>query len=301
MKRILVTGGSGFLGSHAAWLLSREGFEVSATYGKHPDRFQSTFGKTQVQGLAMDLTSDVSIADAFRTANPHAVVHTAAAADPGPCQENPGLARRVNVDATETLARLSKTAGARFVFFSTDQVFDGERGGYCEADPPHPIHVYGETKVEAERRVLDLLGGRVTVMRITLAYGRSPTGDRSCTEQVLCMLERGESPRLFIDEIRCPVLAEDVGQAVLELLASSEEIPILHLGGPEALSRYDIGKAAAEAFGHDPSLLQAVRQSDLKLPAPRPRDLSVDTGLAQKILKRPPRTFKKGIEWLASG
>ncbi|MBU0754773.1 MAG: sugar nucleotide-binding protein, partial [Planctomycetes bacterium] len=185
MKRILITGAGGFLGSHVARRLSREGHVVFGTFGQQVDRFRRTFDDTPVQGLHVDLAKQETLAYAFQTAGPDLVVHCAALSDPNACQKSRSLAQILNVDATETLARLCLDQGARMIFFSTDQVFDGKRGGYKEGDPTQPMHVYGETKVQGEDRVLTILGGAATVLRIALVYGNSPTGRRSATEQVL--------------------------------------------------------------------------------------------------------------------
>jgi dTDP-4-dehydrorhamnose reductase len=287
-KNILVTGASGFLGSHVIGRLLADGHRVTGT-----------FCRTRTEGTRLDLISSEEIASVFQAANPDVAIHVAAMADLKPCEDQPELARRINATATAELAQLCRERGARMIFFSTDQVFDGQEGGYTEYHAPNPIHMYGRTKAEAEDAVLDILGSDAVVVRVAIVYGSSPTETRSCTEQVLRVLERGERPRLFTDEIRTPVLAEDVASATAELAVMKTTPRLLHLGGPDRVSRYDIGCAAARAFGHDTARLEAVKQADLDLFPPRPPDLSMKTSLARGILSNPPRTLEKGLAWLA--
>lgn len=288
-KKILVTGASGFLGSHVTRGLLAENHRVTGT-----------FFRTQAKGTQLDLTSSEEIASVFHSADPEVVVHVAAMANLKPCEDHPELARRINAAATSELAELCRKQGARMIFFSTDQVFDGRGGGgYLESDAPNPIHMYGRTKMEAEKAVLHTLGSSATVVRVAIVYGSSPTGSRSCTEQVLRTLERGEKPRLFVDEIRTPILVEDVASAIEELAVMKTPPRLLHLGGPDRVSRYDIGCAVARTYGYDPAMIDAVNQADLNLSPPRPPDLSMDTSLAREILKAPPRTLEKGLAELA--
>ena len=88
----------------------------------------------------------------WRDLHPDVVIHCAAQSRTGPCQQDPILARRINVEATSLLAELA--AEIPFLFMSSDQVFDGSKGWYVETDPVNPLNVYGETKAEAERIVL---------------------------------------------------------------------------------------------------------------------------------------------------
>lgn len=300
MARILITGASGFLGAHTARTLAMEGHRVSGTYGSHKNRYLRIFRDIDIQGFHVDLTREDAMTSIFKTADPEIVIHSAALADPDSCQKDPALARQVNVEATDRIARLCLDRNARMIFFSTDQVFDGKKGGYSETDPPNPIHVYGQTKAEAEGKVTQRLGQNATVLRITLVYGNSPSGRRSSSEQVLNLLAKGEKPRLFHDEIRTPILAEDVAKAVSELVAHEAPPPLLNLGGPDAVSRYELGLAVARAYGLDSGRLEAIPLKAIDPVAPRPPDLSLDTTLARKSLKRPPRTLQDGISWLAS-
>jgi dTDP-4-dehydrorhamnose reductase len=95
-------------------------------------------------------------------------------------------------------------------------------------------------------------------------------------------------------------LAEDVASAVSELLEASKPVSLLHLGGPESLSRFQIGEAVAEAFNYPVSALDPVTQADLDLKPSRPKNLSFDIALARKVLSHPPRSLRQGLSHLAA-
>src|SRR3989304_2905286 len=104
-----------------------------------------------VGGLAhadLDLTDSVTVGRTWQSIKPSAIIHCAAVSRTKDCEQDPEKARRVNVDATAHLARLSEQIP--FIFFSSGEVFDGRKGWYSEVDTPNPIHVYAQTNLEAE-------------------------------------------------------------------------------------------------------------------------------------------------------
>src|ERR1043165_3160562 len=110
--------------------------------------------QSQVTGLTraqLDLTDFAAVRRVFAEQKPRLVIHCAAMSRPPACQENPELARLINVDVTRVL--VESAAEIPFFFFSTDLVFDGKRGNYVETDAVNPINVYAETKVAAEEIV----------------------------------------------------------------------------------------------------------------------------------------------------
>ncbi|MBI4880667.1 MAG: SDR family oxidoreductase, partial [Planctomycetes bacterium] len=272
MSHVLVTGASGLVGSRVASVLSAAGHEVTGTFRAHPERLRGS--GCCASAVELDLADDRSLEAAFRSAWPEAVVHCAALSDLAACESDPEKARRMNYDATLKLARMSGAFGCRFIFCSTDQVFDGEAGGYREEDVPAPIHVYGATKRDAEQELLRIHPA-ATVLRLSLVYGLSPSGDRSVSERIVNALSRGERLRLFVDEFRTPILADDVAQVILRILPEHEP-QILHVAGPERLSRYDLGLRVAAAHGLDPAGIEAVRRDDVATTPRRPKDLSLD-------------------------
>ena len=97
-------------------------------------------------------------------------MHTAAARDPDSCERDPEMADTLNVRATEALARAAAGRGAKFVFISTDYVFDGKTPPYKENAIPNPINVYGLTKLIAERIVLQHCPDAL-IIRVSILYG----------------------------------------------------------------------------------------------------------------------------------
>ena len=247
----------------------------------------------EVRGLTrqdVDLTDAGAVRRLWRDLHPHVVIHCAAQSRTGPCQQNPTLARRINVEATSLLAELA--AGIPFLFFSSDQVFDGAKGWYVETDPVNPLNVYGETKAEAERLVLQ--NPRHSVIRVGLNAGTSPTGDRSFVEEMRNSVKDGKSLTLFTDEFRCPLPAGMTARALWELI-KRDRPGLYHLGGAERLSRWEIGQALTPWY---PELAGLIRPGSVRdyVGAPRPPDLSMNCDKLQGFLSFPLSGFRT---WLA--
>jgi dTDP-4-dehydrorhamnose reductase len=220
---------------------------------------------------------DLANAEALRACaagfRPTHIVHLGAMTSVAECHARPAAAEEINVRAVRVLAEVADGLGARLLFSSTDMVFDGSRPPYRETDPPQPLSHYGQTKVAAER----VLAGheRALVVRIPLLYGL-PCAPRETTfVQQLAALRSGAPVRLFTDEYRTPVWLADAAGAVLGL-ARSELTGVIHLTGPERLSRYELVARCAALLGITEPNLVPVSRRDVGAAEPRPADLSLD-------------------------
>jgi dTDP-4-dehydrorhamnose reductase len=226
----------------------------------------------------LDLTDLSGVRAFFAAHRPKLLIHCAALSRSPACQENPRLARTLNVEVTARLAEAA--ADIPFIFYSSDLVFDGKKGNYNETDLTNPLSVYAETKVEAERIVL--ANPLHTVIRISLNGGTSPTGDRGFNEQMRRAWEAGQVLRLFTDEFRCPMPAIVTARAVWEL-AQLNTSGLYHLGGSERLSRWRIGELVAARC---PQLHPRIESASISQyqGAPRPADTSLDSSRIQQLL-----------------
>jgi dTDP-4-dehydrorhamnose reductase len=259
--KILLTGAGGFIGSHLRRKLeSLGGFEIFSSRSAPPRR------------IALDLESPGSVAELVRGLRPACVLHAAGWSTIADCERDPAAARRINTDATLEMAEAAARLGTRFVFFSTDQVFDGEEAPYADAAPTRPLHVYGQTKADAESGLVQLRDA--IILRPSLVYGDSPAGNRSPDEVVVAAARRREPLRLFTDEVRSPVSAGFVADAIVALLRL-DFAGALNLGGRDRVTRYELGLRVCEAYGLDPGFIEAVKAADLGLDPPRPRDLTL--------------------------
>ncbi len=234
-----------------------------------------------VEGITraqLDLTDPSAVCSAFQRYNPDVIIHCAALSRTKDCEQDPAKAVRVNVDATRLLSHLAKNA--RFVFLSSGEVFDGSAGWYDESATPNPINVYGRTKLEAERLVLD--NPAHTVVRIVLTAGTSDRGDRSFVEEMSRTAKAGRELTLYVDEFRCPLPAGAIARAMWELI--QEDKPgLYHLGGSERLSRWEIGELLVPWF---PELKGRLVQGTARhhTGAPRPSNLSLSCDKIQHVL-----------------
>ncbi len=265
--RYLVTGASGQLGSY----LLRELHGRADLVAWSGTRCGDLFG---VALVPVDFTDLQNLLTAYRAARPDVVIHSAALARISDCHREPSRAHQVNVAATAALAAECARSGARLVFVSTDLVFDGTRGGYREDEEPAPLSVYGRTKLDAENIVR--AAPNAVVARLSLLYGPSLNGRTSFFDEQATALRTGRNVTLFTDEWRTPLDLPTAARA-LAALAASEVTGLLHIGGPERLSRYEMGLRLAVALGAEASLILGATRDSVPSPEPRPRDTSLDS------------------------
>jgi len=274
---VWITGAGGLIGSHLARLAGR-----------------ILPGRTVIplRHAELELEDAGDVAARFTRERPGIILHCAALSRSPACQADPARARRLNVEVPRTLAGLSDQA--LVVLFSTDLVFDGKSGGgYREDDPPNPLMVYGETKVEAEAVVRS--HPHHLIVRTSLNAGPSPTGDRAFDEDLRRAWQAGKTASLFQDEIRSPIAAAETARAVLELVRTGARGTV-HVAGGERLSRHDLGQMiASRSPGLSPRIAKTwVREFQ---GGRRPTDISLDVSRAERLLGRQMPRFS---EWLAA-
>jgi dTDP-4-dehydrorhamnose reductase len=246
---MLVTGGSGYLGS--------------ALLRLRPDAVGTYLTTPIAGGLALDVRDADAVARAVDGQD--VVIHTAYV------QEDIG----VIVDGTAFVARACAAAGARLVHISTDVVFDGELGRpYHEDDAPNPITEYGRAKLAAEHAVGAACPG-AAIARTSLIYG-GPALPPSRQEQQAI---DAEMP-FFTDELRSPVQVDDLAAAVLDL-AAGDVSGVVHLGGADAVSRYEFARLGVAARGGDPGVVRAASFRELGLT--RPADCTLASRRARPL------------------
>ncbi len=285
MLRVLVTGAGGLLGGRLAVAMARE---ASVVGGIH-----HAAAPKGVETVTFDLLDPAAVAAALDTTRAEAVVHSAAFADADLCERDPATAQRVNVDASVALARLCREREIRLVHISTDLVLGGDRPFSSERDPAAPVMVYGRSKLASEEAVLTECPGSA-VVRCALVHGRGHGRRATASESIAWAVAAGRTPRLFLDQWRTPIDAESVASALLRLVHGDEE-GVFHLGGPERVSRYELGMRTAQALGLPGTVVEAVTQADVPMSAPRPVDVSMDTTRARLELGWQPRSLRESI------
>jgi len=245
--------------------------ELVGTGGRRPVRPGSW------RDAQLDVTSPSALRDLFDRERPRVVFY---------CAYDP-FNRLATVDAAGRAATLAALLRARFVFFSTDLVFDGARGRYAESTDVAPVLPYGALKAEAEALVRSEHPG-VLIIRTSLLVGESGIYLRPAFE---CdALRRGLPITLYTDEWRSPTYVDDVAKAAWGLV-QSQASGTFHVAGPDRLSRFELGRLLCTLFRFDPALLREGTR-----PAERPRDTSLDSGRAASLLGWAPRSLVKLAE-----
>jgi len=288
--RLLITGVSGFLG----WNLVRRlggsyDFDLAGLYHRHAP-------PPNIPALEADLEEPDAIRAALESLQPDVVIHAAALSSPAACEADPDRAHRVNTLSTQVLAEWLKPRGGHLIYCSTDLVFDGLEPMYEERTPPHPKHVYAQTKVAGEE-VTRSLGKQGTVARLCLMYGDGSPSSGSFLRWLDAGLRSEEGVSLFSDEYRTALYGPDAAD-ILGSLARLRKSGIWHLGGYEQISRVEFGEIYAQVFGLDPSRIHPVTLEETPSPLYRAPNVSFSITNARYHLGFCPRSIRQALKHL---
>lgn len=253
----LVVGASGLVGGFLLSALGRRGVPAAGTYARHP-----------APGLVhLDLLDRKELAAVLDRHRPAVVYCPAAEPNVELCEARPSETWLLNVGTAEALAAAAAARGIRVVYFSSDYVFDGERGPYLEDDPPSPISAYGRQKLAAER-VIAKVPSHV-IVRTTVVYGWEPQ-QKNFVVRLVDRLRRGERMKVPADQLGSPTYAPNLADVAVALGQGRGHRGVFNVVGPEVLDRYAFAVLVARTFGLDERLLDAVSTESLHQLAARP-------------------------------
>ncbi|KAF7125458.1 hypothetical protein CNMCM5793_001697 [Aspergillus hiratsukae] len=286
---VLITGATGLLGRQVFNTFKHSGcFVVGQGYSR----------ATPPTILRADLEKPEDIKRLLDEAKPQIVIHCAANRSPDLCDKNPEQARRVNVDATRTLAEETNSRKALLIYISTDYVFSGKEGEapYEPDAEPAPPNYYGQLKRDGEIAVLEATKetGLGVVLRVPLLYGTAQSNSESAVNTLIDAVWKAqdENAGVKMDDWaqRYPTNTEDVARVCRDIVikylkerSRIHELPkILHFSSEDRMTKYEICEKLAEVLGL--SLVGMIRNkqgNDPNAPVQRP----YDTHLSTKVLK----------------
>ncbi|MEK0085041.1 NAD-dependent epimerase/dehydratase family protein [Benzoatithermus flavus] len=246
--RLLITGGTGFIGSRTALWAKALGHEVRVTGMRNTPAETANHDELRSAGIEVLLTGLEALAEPdgpLRGVD--AVIHLAAAQHEMNVPDDYFFS--VNVDGTAALLEASRQAGVgRFVYGSTIGVYGRRQGRLDETTPPAPDNIYGRTKLKAEELVLSRKGELpVVAVRISETYG---PGDRR-----LLKLFRAIRKGTFLNvgdgrNLHHPIFVDDLAQGLL-LAAEHPRAPgeVFVLPGRDIVTTDEMVAAIAAAVG----------------------------------------------------
>ena len=288
-RRLLLTGAAGFVGGN----ITREAETEWEIHGVDRVAFATT--NPGVVSHVVDLLDASEVRRIFETVRPEVVVHTAAMSDIDYCEANPNAAARVNVGVTELLVSVCRELDAKIVYFSSDSIFDGTTGLYREDDLPVPVNVYGETKVRAERVVMNLAPCWV-IVRPSLVMGL-PVGDigNSFLCRMVGALKRGEKVAFPRAEIRSPVDVITLSRAVLEL-SSRKICGHFHLSGNDGMSRFEMAQRICDRLHYPRDAVIDKKPDIVTGRARRSPNVTLANDKARLLLRTPMAGLDRGLD-----
>jgi dTDP-4-dehydrorhamnose reductase len=260
MKRVLITGGKGFL-------MSR----TTKTYQ----------GKWEILSLdraQLDITDHKAVSQTFESFQPTHVIHAAAIAMTQVCEDHPDIAYRVNTEAAEYIAKECKKHQAKLLFFSTEQVFNGnpEPGPYSVDTTPVPDTVYGQNKYAAEQKI-QALDVDAVILRLSWLFGlpeRNLPNGYTLFWDVFSAALRHQPTSASPHEFRGVTCAYDL----IDQFDSIFALPagIYHFGSENTMSRYETARLILKEINLSDEVIDATILCAKEKFKDHPRDLRLD-------------------------
>jgi dTDP-4-dehydrorhamnose reductase len=245
--RILLTGCTGLIATHIAELGS-EDIDLILTSRSIPEFGSAAF-------FQFDWNATSKIQTFLSSIKPDIIIHTAGVTSVDYAEQRKPETDAVNVQAVQEIVAWCASNDCHLVHFSTDFVFDGNKGLYAETDEAKPISYYGQSKLKSESLVLGGLQNAV-VIRTVLVYGYSRQLSRlNFPIWLKQQLENRNELNITADQFRTPTYAEDLAQATLDL-ALSDHHGLFHVSGPEYLNVYEFAEKVCQVFDLDADLLK---------------------------------------------
>ncbi|XP_009316847.1 PREDICTED: methionine adenosyltransferase 2 subunit beta [Pygoscelis adeliae] len=288
-RRVLITGATGLLGRAVFKEFNENNWNaVGCGYRRAQPRFEQ-----------INLLDSIAVHDIIHDFQPHVIVHCAAERRPDVVESQPDAASQLNVAASGNLAKEAAGVGAFLIYISTDYVFDGTSPPYKETDVPNPLNLYGKTKLEGEKAVLEN-NEDAAVLRIPVLYGEVERLEESAVTVMFDKVQfSNKSANMDHWQQRFPTNVKDVATVCRQLAEKRMLDPSVkgtfHWSGNEQMTKYEMACAIADAFNLPSSHLRPITDCPV-VGALRPRNAQLDCSKLEMLGIGQRTPFRAGIK-----
>lgn len=266
MKSIFIIGVSSNLGSFLSKKLSSKKYEIHGSYNNN-----KIVNKSYVK--LNEQSSDEYIKDVLKI-RPSFVIHCAALTNIEECEKNLDKTINVNSKFPTKVAKICKELGIKFIFISTDQIFDGTQKKYSENVPPKPLNNYAISKVEAEKNILKI-NNESLILRLSF-IGKSLINQKNFFDFVHDSLKNKKEIKGFDDIFFTPISLDYLNEILIEIFKKNLS-GIFNIGSNKSISKYELSKEIAKRYNLDESLIiKSKYYSDKTTKVTRPKNMSLN-------------------------
>jgi len=266
--KIFITGLSGLLGK-ALCYEGRDKFNIYGTY------FKKDIRCANVSSYKVDIRDKKSLDDLILSIKPDIAIHTAAITDVDFCEQDKESAYEINVNGSRNVLDAIKKLSGKFIYISSDYVFDGNKGYYKEEDIPNPLNYYGLTKLKGE--ILSLEYDKSLIIRTSI-YGFNPKGTKEGIEGIIKNVREGLIIQAPFDMYNSIISVNMLSKIIYRLISENVK-GICHIGTKGRISRYEFMEKLFSIFDLPKRNLVPIefKNYQIKKIARRPQDVSLNT------------------------
>jgi len=217
---VLITGGDGYVGSNLKKIFEDNGFDVFVGGLKK-------YKKDKYKQL--DITDKKNVQSVLKEIKPDVLIHAAALSSLKKCNEDPELANEINFEGTKNIVDsiIENKLKTKLIFFSSDYVFEGDKGNYREEDKLKPTTVYGKTKVLAEKYIRNNTKNHI-ILRTANIFGKGG----NFFNFILTSLNNNEKIDVYSNVYFTPTYIDFLAYGILKLI-EADYVGIIHIAGKD--------------------------------------------------------------------
>lgn len=249
-----------------------------------------------IKKIMLDCIDAKQVSNVIQKARPDILINAASLGDVDYCENHQEEAWNVNVLGNKNLLSAAKWVKARFIFFSSNAVFDGKHAPYSEEYETHPVNFYGKTKVQAEQDITKQYASQSIIFRLNTMYGWNDSRERqNPATWIIDRLRKNKRTPVVTDVYNNHLWVGQAASCVWKAIEKEMYGELFHIAGKDCISRHEFCRTVAKVFHLNKELLTKVTSDYFKAITPRALNTCVLTKKMEALLNVKPLSLLEGL------
>lgn len=273
--RIIITGGSGLLGINCAISLRDDHEILLLSYSK-------SLALRDVESIKVSLGNKNQLNRIVKDWGAQVIIHAAGITNVDYCEQFPDIAYDTNVNLVKYVSEIALKNNLKFVYISSDHLFDGRKLLYSEIDKPNPLNVYARSKLMGEE-IAKSVDKNCLIIR-TNFFGWGSKAKMSFSDWVINSIRSGDEINGYTDIFHTPISLNHLSYVIVELIKNNHK-GVFNVVGNSRISKYDFIILIADIFDLDTSMVVKSSYKKTRSSIQRPLNMSLSNVLVKNKLQ----------------